>query len=161
MNLTWRLANLTDVDLLAELNQELIQDEGGCGSLALPQLSERMRNWLQNGYRGVLFAETDDVVAYALYCFAEKAEGDRFIFLRHFYVQRARRRKGIGREAVRLLLSEVLPPGSRILLDVLFENQVGREFWRNLGFKEHCLTLEWQPSCGEAKLNTQRGETAG
>ena len=140
-----RLATLDDVELLAELNQQLLQDEGHPNDLTRPQLADRMRNWIGGEYRAVIFEEAGEVFAYALYYVGQRSETDRFLFLRHFFVQRAQRRKGIGREAVRLLLSDVFPPNSRILLDVLIHNQGARDFWKKLGFTEHCLTLEWQP----------------
>lgn len=146
--MTCRLATLADVELLANLNLQLIQDEGHVNQLTLSQLADRMTNWLQGDYRAIIFEDGDPVVAYALYCVGERAEGDRFIFLRHFFVQRAHRRKGIGREAMRLLLSDVFPPNARVLLDVLYHNQGARDFWKKLGFKEHCLTLEWWPDQG-------------
>ena len=96
----------------------------------------------------MIFEEKEGVVAYALYCVGERAEGDRFIFLRHFFVQRVQRRKGVGREAMRLLLSDVFPQNARVLLDVLYDNQGARDFWKKLGFKEHCLTLERWPEQG-------------
>ena len=144
--MTCRLATLADVEVLTELNGQLVEDEGHANDMTRSQLADRMRAWLQKEYRAVIFEEEREVVAYALYCVGEKLEGDRFIFLRHFFVQRARRRQGIGREAVRLLLSEILPPGARILLDVLYHNQGARDFWKKIGFKEHCLTLEWWPN---------------
>ena len=143
--MTCRLATLADVELLASLNHQLIQDEGHTNQLTLEQLADRMTKWLQGEHRAVIFEAIEGVVAYALYCVGERAEGDRFIFLRHFFVQRAQRRKGIGREAMRLLLSDVFPPNARVLLDVLCHNQGARDFWKKLGFKEHCLTLEWWP----------------
>lgn len=140
--MTCRLATLEDVELLAALNEQLIQDEGHRNELTRTQLTDRMRAWLQGEYRAVIFEEANEVVAYALYCVGERSETDRFMFLRHFFVQRARRREGIGREAVRLLLTEVFPPNARVLLDVLYHNQGARKFWKKLGFTEHCLTFE-------------------
>ncbi|MBI2949171.1 MAG: GNAT family N-acetyltransferase [Verrucomicrobia bacterium] len=140
--MTCRLATLEDLDLLAALNEQLIQDEGHPNDLTQPQLVERIRNWLQGDHRAVLFEEGGEVLAYALYCVGERSPEDRFIFLRHFFVQRARRRQGIGREAVRLLLTAVFPPKARVLLDVLAHNQGAKDFWRKLGFTEHCVTFE-------------------
>ncbi|MBM3837829.1 MAG: GNAT family N-acetyltransferase [Verrucomicrobia bacterium] len=140
--MTCRLATLADLDLLAALNEQLMQDEGHPNDLTRQQLADRMRTWLQGEHRAVIFEEGQDLVAYALYCVGERSPTDRFIFLRHFFVQRPLRRKGIGREAVRLLLTEVFPPNARVLLDVLYHNQAARAFWQKLGFTEHCLTFE-------------------
>jgi GNAT superfamily N-acetyltransferase len=143
--MTCRLATLDDIELLARLNHQLIQDEGHPNDLTHPQLAERMRNWLQAEYRAVIFEEADEVLAYALYCLGQRSESDRFIFLRHFFVQRALRRKGVGREAFQLLRTAIFPTDARILLDVLYHNQAARDFWERLGFEEHCITLELRP----------------
>ena len=143
--MTCRIATLDDVELLARLNHQLIQDEGHPNDLTHSQLADRMRNWLQAEYRAVIFEEAGEVLAYALYCIGQRSESDRFIFLRHFFVQRAFRRKGKGREAFRMLRTEVLPANARILLDVLYHNQAARDFWKKLGLEEHCITLELRP----------------
>jgi predicted acetyltransferase len=140
--MTCRLATLDDLELLAQLNEQLVQDEGYPNDLTRAQLADRMRNWLQGEHRAVIFEVGKDLVAYALYCVGERSPADRFIFLRHFFVVRTRRRQGIGREAVRLLLTEVFPPKARVLLDVLAHNHAAKEFWRKLGFTEHCVTFE-------------------
>ena len=41
----YRLANNDDLDLLAEWNHQLIQDEGHRNRMTAPELRERMRGW--------------------------------------------------------------------------------------------------------------------
>lgn len=139
-----RAATLADVAQLAGYNSELIQDEGHRNPMTLSELAERMRNWLQAEYRAVLFEQDGQVVGYALYCRGEQFN-DEFIFLRQFLVRREFRRRGIGREAMRLLQENVWPSDSRVVLDVLAHNEVGRAFWASVGFKEHSLTLLNRP----------------
>jgi len=65
--ITFRPATLDDCPLLAELNHQLIQDEGHRNRMTLPELEQRMRCWLAGEYRAVIFEDGGDVVAYALY----------------------------------------------------------------------------------------------
>src|SRR6266480_409607 len=65
--LTHRLARLADVPLLAQMNHQLIRDEGHENPMTLPELGARMKRWLQSECRGVLFEHERNVVAYALY----------------------------------------------------------------------------------------------
>ena len=93
--MTFRPATLEDCGLLAELNHQLIRDEGHRNPRTIPQLEQRMRDWLAGDYRAVIFEQGGEIVAYALF----REEPDE-IYLRHFFVVRHRRRRGIGREAV-------------------------------------------------------------
>jgi hypothetical protein len=53
--------------LLAALNHQLIQDEEHRNRMAIPELEQRIRNWLSSDYRAVGFQEGDELVAYALF----------------------------------------------------------------------------------------------
>src|SRR3712207_2637032 len=116
--LLYRFATASDLDRLAELNQQLIQDEGHRNRMDLEQLRERMAQWLEGSYRAVLFEQSGLVVAYALY-----REDAGMIYIRHFFVVREQRRSGIGRRAIGLLLNHILPPDARVQLDVLVGNE--------------------------------------
>ncbi|SRR5216117_2866544 len=135
--LTFRHATANDAALLAALNQRLIQDEGHRNRMTLPELEGRMRTWLRTDYKAVLFEQAGELVAYALY----RPESGA-IYLRQFFVSRERRRQGIGRAAIRLLLQQILPPAARIYLDVLSANRSAHQFWRAVGFKDYAVTLE-------------------
>ena len=130
-----------DVALLAELNRQLIQDEGHRNQMTLPQLEQRMSGWLAGEYEAVLFEQDDHVVAYALY----KLENE-YIYLRQFFVCRGQRRQGVGRQAIYLLTSKIWPAHRRIRIEVLVNNEVGRHFWRSVGFLEYAVTMELERS---------------
>jgi predicted acetyltransferase len=87
-----------------------------------------------------MFEEGKEVVAYALY--REQAEE---IYLRQLFVARNRRRQGIGRTAFEILRSRVWPSDKRLTVDVLVQNTGAVAFWRAVGCKDHCLTLEIMP----------------
>jgi GNAT superfamily N-acetyltransferase len=139
MKLTWREASDSDLDLLADWNHQLISDEGHRNSMSVAQLAERMRKWLQGEYRAVLFS-SDEPVAYALFRVEEE-----LVYLRQFFVRRDRRRLGIGRFAFATLKEHVWPRGVRLTVDVLCQNQTGIAFWRSVGYRDYCLTLELIP----------------
>ena len=53
----------------------------------------------------------------------------------------AGRRRGVGRAAIGWLWQHVWG-GRRVRVDVLVGNAVGVAFWRAVGFRDYCLTLE-------------------
>ena len=114
----FRPATVDDCSLLAELNHQLIRDEGHRNPMTVAQLEQRMRDWLAGEYRAVLFEDYGEVVAYALF-----RELPDEIYLRQLFVVRNRRRRGIGRRAVEILRSEVWPRTRRLTVDVLVANQ--------------------------------------
>jgi len=65
--------------------------------------------------------------------------------LRHFFVDRGYRRQGLGREAIRLLQSELWPRDKRWTVQVLTGNAPAVAFWRAVGYTDTCLTLEMLP----------------
>ena len=139
MNLSWREASASDLDLLADWNHQLIREEGHRNAMTVEQLRERMRKWLQGEYRAVVFS-FDQPVAYALF----KREEDR-IYLRQFFVWREQRRAGIGRAAFALLQKQIWPSDLRLVVEVLCHNQPGVAFWHSVGYRDYCLTLEIMP----------------
>jgi GNAT superfamily N-acetyltransferase len=132
-----RFASIEDAQALGELNHQLIHDEGHRNPMTVPELIDRMRRWLETDYRGSIFEDDSDIVAYALY----RDEEDH-IYLRQFFVQPHKRRSGIGRGSMKILCSQIWPKDKRIRVDVLCQNQVGVALWRAVGFIDYCLTLE-------------------
>ena len=135
--LAWRLAHRRDCPILAEMNHQLIADEGHRNPMAVRELERRMRSWLEEGYDAALFDQAGMVVGYALY----RAQPEE-IYLRHFFVVRDRRRQGIGRAAINLLRCRIWPQAKRLTVSVLCQNEAGVAFWRAMGYKDYCLTLE-------------------
>lgn len=138
--MTFRPATFNDCAVLAELNHQLIRDEGHRNPMTTPQLEQRMRGFIQGEYRAIIFEEDGEVVAYALY-----REGKDEVYLRQLFVVRHRRRKGIGRRAVEILRSQVWPKAKRLTVEVLVSNTTAVAFWRALGYVDYALTLEIMP----------------
>jgi predicted acetyltransferase len=136
-----RAATLDDCQLLAGMNHQLLQDEMHRNRfMTVPQLEERMRDFLAGEYRGVIFEEGGDTVGYALY----REQPDQ-IYLRQLFVARDRRRQGHGRRAIKILRSEIWPTDKRLTVDVLMHNTAAIAFWRAVGYKDYLLGLEITP----------------
>ena len=140
-SLSFRFATLDDCRLLAELNHQLIRDEGHRNPMTVAELDQRMRDWFSREYRAVVFEAEKEVVAYAL--FREQQEE---IYLRQLFVVRHKRRCGFGRQAVEILRSQIWPKSKRLTVDVLVANKSAVAFWRAVGYRDYVLTLEIMPS---------------
>jgi predicted GNAT family acetyltransferase len=140
----FRKATHWDVDMLAEMNRQLIEDEGSRNNMTLPELKTRMAEWLKGKYEAVLFEEDGAIVAYALYRMEEGKEigEQKRIYLRQLFVDRQHRRKGMGRKAVQILSNEIWPPQLRVVLEILVDNTTAHRFWQSVGFKDYAITLD-------------------
>ncbi|HEX5872376.1 MAG TPA: GNAT family N-acetyltransferase [Longimicrobium sp.] len=136
-----RYASQDDAPFLADINRQLIEDEWGGGGMSLERLEARMRRWIADDeYRAVLFQEADATVAYALVSLDEDSA-----FIRHFYVLKDHRGRGVGRRAIDTLFDRVIPAGFRTTLDVLASNGGGHQFWRSVGFGDYAIRMERLP----------------
>lgn len=137
-SLTWRRPTNDDLALLAELNKRLIADERSTNCMSVNQLEHRMKEWLSSGeYDALLFDQNGQSVAYVVY-----QQRNDSVFLRQFFVEQFVRRRGIGREAIRILTREVFPPGLRLTLDVLATNDRAQAFWNAVGFTPYSVMME-------------------
>jgi GNAT superfamily N-acetyltransferase len=140
-SITFRNANVDDCALLAELNHQLIRDEGHRNKMTVSELEQRLRGWLQSEYTAILFEDSAKPLAYALY---REQPGE--IYLRQLFVVTDHRRQGIGRQAIEILRQQVWPKNKRLTVEVLVKNTAAVEFWRSMGYQDYCLTLEILPS---------------
>jgi|SRR5579859_305516 len=138
--MTFRTACLDDCGLLAELNHQLIRDEGHRNAMTIPQLEQRMRGWLTGEYRSIIFEENAQTVAYALF-----SETPEEVYLRQFFVVPLKRRHGLGRRALGILRSQVWPMNKRLTVEVLVANRGAVEFWHSVGYVDYALRLEITP----------------
>jgi predicted acetyltransferase len=139
--LSFRFATLADCHALAELNHQLIRDEGHRNPMTASELDQRMRSWLAGEYQAVLFEADGGTVAYAL--FREEPEE---IYLRQLFVVRHKRRQGVGRKAVEILRSQIWPRNKRLTVEVLVANTDAVAFWRAVGYRDYALRLEIVPA---------------
>lgn len=138
--MNFRRATVDDCAMLAELNHQLIRDEGHRNKMTVPELERRMKEWLASEYTAVIFEEDGEAVAYALY----RDRPDE-LYLRHFFVARERRRQGIGRKAMGILRSQIWPKDRPLTVSVLVANTAAIAFWHAMGYKDYCLNMEVLP----------------
>lgn len=108
--------------------------------MSVEELRKRMEGWLAGDYTAVIF-EIDSVpVAHGLYL-----ERDDEIYLRQFFVDRERRRGGIGRQAIQILRDQIWDPQKRLTLEVLVDNEDALTFWHSVGYKDYSIAMEIVP----------------
>jgi ribosomal protein S18 acetylase RimI-like enzyme len=124
-----QLCDYNDLDNLAFLNKQLINDENSNNTMNIDELKVRMKGFISSNYNAYLFLD-NDVVGYALVDITKTP-----YYLRQFFVIREQRHKGYGKFALNLLLEELKT--SDIDIEVLSSNEQGFAFWQNCGFKEY------------------------
>ena len=61
--------------------------------------------------------------------------------MRQLFVDRAQRRRGLGRRIVEVLREEIFPRGVRVTIQVLVHNERAIAFWRAVGFRDHAIAM--------------------
>lgn len=138
-HLEYRLGKQEDVAWLAEMNQQLIRDEKHRNRTTLSELEKRMSDFLRNQYSTVIVSCNQVDIGYALY----RQEED-WIYLRQLFVKREMRRKGVARAMIEWLRDNPWSECQRIRVEVLVGNLAGINFWRSVGFKDYCITMEME-----------------
>ena len=126
-----------DSSLLANMNRLLIRDERHRNKMTVRQLTQRMKKWLSSDFRAFLFLNGDKVFGYCLF-----VKTKEYVYIRQFYIERDSRRLGLGKKTMGLLRKTVWKKDKRLRLDVLVTNFRGISFWKAVGFKDYCLTME-------------------
>ncbi len=135
--ITLRSATQPDLPLLAAMNRRLIEDEGSSNPMDEEALRVRMAGWMRRRvYHFDLFVASGNPVGYAAYQVRrEQYDPQRTnVFLRHLYIEREHRRRGLGRTAFELLVQTRFPAEASIDLNVLDDNLAGQRFWVSVGF---------------------------
>lgn len=130
------LCTQDDLNILADLNKQLIEDEKSDNKMNIDQLKERMRGFLETDYNAYLFKKQNTVVGYSL---VKKSQAP--IYLRQFFICREYRKRGYGREAFNNLMH--LLGTDAIDIEVLCWNNAGKLFWDSLGFKERSVYMRY------------------
>lgn len=137
----YRFATIDDVPILSRMNRQLTEDEQHRNRFKSDAwFEERMRGFLTGGYKAVLFEIAGEIVAYALY--TDHPDHSDTIYLRQIFVNRSRRRQGIGREAMQILNEKIWPRDKRLTVEVLAGNEAALAFYKAVGFREYSLELE-------------------
>jgi GNAT superfamily N-acetyltransferase len=114
--LSLRAATDDDIERLAHMNKQLIEDEGHRNPMTISELVVRLRGWLQSGWNADLFvraipSEADAIIGYALYQYRrdEFFPERRIVYLRQSLIEREHRSHGLGRTALRQLFATRFP----------------------------------------------------
>lgn len=144
-SLTCRLATADDADLLARMNQQLIEDEGSRNPMSLSELQARMSKWLDGPWQAAVVELGGEPVGYLLFLRRsdECQPADETACVRQFFVAREHRSRGIGRQAFEMAAQAHFPDVSSVVLDVLETNPQARRFWESIGFKPYCTTMRF------------------
>ncbi len=137
--LKFRFATESDVPWLAKMNQQLIQDEGHRNKMTLPELEQRMSNFLQKEYEAVIASLGQTDIGYALY-----RQDPEWLYLRQVFIINSIRCKGFGRRFIEWLRINPWNKCKRVRTDDLVDNIAGIDFWKAVGFKEYCITMEME-----------------
>ncbi|MFD1775034.1 GNAT family N-acetyltransferase [Paenibacillus rhizophilus] len=138
INLTVAAASGADLDQLAELNRQLIEDEKHDNTMNKEQLKERMKRFLEGEYRAYLFTEDGEVKGYALVDHSRNP-----LYLRQFFICRHCRRNGYGRAAFTTLAWYL--GTDRLDIEVMHWNERAYSFWKSLGFRERSIYMRLEP----------------
>lgn len=123
-----------DLDRLALMNKQLIEDEKHDNPMNADQLRVRMRDFIHTDYKAYKFVEQDAVVGYALVNHQQHP-----LYLRQFFISREYRRSGFGKLAFKKLLAALNT--SAIDIEVMYWNEAGYAFWKSLGFEERSVYM--------------------
>lgn len=124
-----RKCDLKDVENLAILNKQLIDDENSNNSMNIKELEERMKSFLLTDYQAYFFEVDDNIVGYALVKTTCAP-----MYLRQFLIDRKYRKQHYGTEAFHSLIRYL--GVDNIDIEVLSWNEAGIRFWKSCGFRE-------------------------
>jgi GNAT superfamily N-acetyltransferase len=127
-------ASDADLESLAVMNKQLIEDEKHDNKMDIAELKERMRNFIHTVYKAYIFMDSGITVGYALADHSREP-----IYLRHFFICRGSRRNGYGTAAFNRLAE--LIGTQRIDIEVMSWNHTAIAFWSSLGFKERSIYM--------------------
>lgn len=131
---------------IAAWNVQLIRDEGTESDVSLAEVETRLREWLAVDYRASVFEVDGIPFGYAIH--RELADCTH---LRHFFVEAAYRRRGLGRQAFACLRRDVFPADRRILVEALVTNDAGLAFWESVGFVQRYVGMQIAPAAPDSK----------
>jgi len=135
-NLHLREGSDEDLDLLADLNKQLHEDEKYDNKLDIAQLKQRMRDFIHTEYKSFLFEMPPRVIGYGLVDMTKDP-----LYLKHFFICRDDRLKGYGQHCFHKLLEKLNVDS--IDIEVLAWNGRGIKFWKSLGFQERSIGMRY------------------
>ncbi|CAG9001173.1 MAG: hypothetical protein CENE_03190 [Candidatus Celerinatantimonas neptuna] len=128
--------NITHVNELGILNQQLLEDEGNHKSLSYDYLCQRMSRWLKNrDYFGFGYIYQNQLVAYLLAC-----HEDEYCYIRQLVTDREHRRQGYASKLLNYIENH-LGTNQQLRLDVLISNKNAMCFYAKRGYNPFYMAM--------------------
>ena len=134
-------AELNDAEVLAGLNQHLLEDEGHPNPMNIDQLAQPMKERLETDYNCYVVKQKGCIVAYCLY-----RDDSGYYYMRQLYVDRSHRRRGIATQLLDWLYENVWTD-KKVRLDVLAHNRDAVAFYKRYGFRIGAFILHTAGNC--------------
>ena len=129
-------AGLASAAELADLNRQLIEDEGHPNPMTVAELTERMVNWLRGDYECHVARRDGRTLGYCVY-----RESPEYYYLRQLFVVRDYRRRGTATQLLDWMYAHVWA-AKPVRLDVFTHNTDAVAFYRAYGFRVAVLRME-------------------
>lgn len=127
-------ANLDDVPMLAQMNWQLIRDEGSDNPMTVDQLAERMTGFITTTYVAWLIRVDQQVVGYVLVDM-----GRQPLYLRQMFIGAPYRRHGYATAAFAMLCAELQQ--APLEVEVFTWNDPAVAFWQSVGFVPRVMQM--------------------
>ncbi len=98
MTLSLRSAGNSDLQILAEMNKQLMEDEKSSNPMGIRELEERMREFLESNWAIDLIMKEAKIIGYTLYKYQEDLlnRNEKQVYVRQYFIRRENRKMGYG-----------------------------------------------------------------
>ncbi|WP_379134061.1 GNAT family N-acetyltransferase [Paenibacillus sp. sgz500958] len=146
MTLRLQSARNSDLQILAEMNKQLIEDEKSSNPMGIKELEGRMREFLENAWGIDLILKESKIIGYTLYKYQEDLfnRDEKQVYIRQYFIRREYRNMGYGIAGIELLKKTRFKDVEKIEIDVLETNPEGKRFWDSAGFKPYYTNMRME-----------------
>ena len=132
-----------DLQILAEMNKQLIEDERSSNPMGINELEKRMSEFFENAWEIDLIMKEEKIIGYTLYQYQEDSinRTEKRVYIRQYFIRREYRKMGYGIAGIDLLWNTRFKDVKRIEIDVLETNPEGKRFWDKAGFKPYYTNM--------------------
>jgi len=143
MTLRLQRATTSDLQVLAIMNKQLIEDEKSANPMEINELEERMRDFLEGDWHIDFIMKAEVRIGYALYQYRDDPfhGEEKEVYLRQYFIAREHRNRGYGMAGIELLKKSRFKDMKRMTIDVLETNPEGKRFWDKAGFKAYYTNM--------------------
>ena len=128
-------AVIEDCDELVEMNNQLVIDEQFDVILPQDKMIERMQDFIQGSVYDCYLMVHDNVVCG--YCLVDTTKTP--LYLRHLFVKKEHRRKGLGKKTIQMLLQ--MYKTDSLDIEVMAWNANALKFYESIGFKPRFIGM--------------------